>query len=318
MRRKLFEEILALESPINKRFEQQLNLIQNPDKKRKVEQMLRQVSYRNIQEPASSTGKYHPDYAHGEFGLSRHVKAVISFICDICEAFEDLDRDTMIIAALMHDIVKYKGDEKYTSKNHAEEAGKWLESVGLKDEARLVRAHMGKWDAKKGKAPMPEKEDEKFLHLADYLSSQQWISVAFDENDNIKKYNDTADRVLALEREKTDPYKKGGENDLTWIDDKKNDIIFRKNKLFESILRESWTKEDEDRWLGETFDPLDGGLSDAWELGRNPDDAHSALWNYFENKYLPREFPELSDNDIEKLTTIILNSFCAGNKIGNA
>jgi hypothetical protein len=229
---RLLEEQLMLESPVNKRFEQQLSLIQSPEKRAKVEQMLRQTSYRNIYEPASSTGAYHPSFAHGEFGLSRHVKAVISFICDMCEAFEHLDKDTLIIAALMHDIVKYRGEERHTTKNHAEEAGQWLESVGLKEEARLVRAHMGKWDAKRGKAPMPTKEDEKMLHLADYLASRQWISVSFDENDNVKDYNNDQNEIAQLKAEKDSPYRKGGENDLSWMDEDADERMWDNTPTF--------------------------------------------------------------------------------------
>jgi 23S rRNA maturation-related 3'-5' exoribonuclease YhaM len=176
-----------LESPVNIRFKQQLSLISDASKRSKVEELLRQTSVRNIKEPASSTGKYHPEWAHGDYGLSRHVKAVVAFVSDICEAFPDLNRDSMIIAALMHDIVKYVGEGKYTVKDHAAQAGDMLEKVGLTDEARMVRSHMGRWDAERGKAPAPTKFDERMLHLADYFASRQYITIDFDEDDNIVK-----------------------------------------------------------------------------------------------------------------------------------
>jgi putative nucleotidyltransferase with HDIG domain len=200
---RIYQEALELESPINVRFKKQLDLISDQSKKTKVANLLRQVSYRNIQEPASSTGKYHPEYAHGEFGLSRHVKAVVAFISDICTAFEDLDRDTLIIAAIMHDILKYHNDDKYTSKTHAADAAKWLKENGLEDEGRLIASHMGKWDAKKGIAPAPEKFDEKMLHLADYLASKKWITIDFDNDDNVVEDPSTI--------QKDDPWIKGYE-----------------------------------------------------------------------------------------------------------
>ena len=190
-KRKLFETVLALESPNNVTYSQQLALIKNPDKKRIVANMLRQADSRNTEEAASSTGKYHPIFAQGKKGLSRHTKAVVSFIADFCEAMPELDYDTMVIAALLHDIMKYKNNEKFTSKTHAEDAAKWLEQNGLKEEARLVKSHMGKFDQKN----VPQKFDEKMLHLADYIASRTYISVDFDENDNIIISNDDPGRT---------------------------------------------------------------------------------------------------------------------------
>ena len=192
--RKIYESALMIESPVNKRCEKQLDIIKDPTKRAKLTDMLRQIEYRNISEEASSTGKYHPDFAHKPFGLSRHVKAVVAIVQAICTAFPHLDQDTLVIAALMHDSKKYIGDEKYTTKDHAEQAAKWLRSVGLNDEARLVAAHMGKWDAEKGVAPMPTKEDEKMLHLADYLASKTWLHVDFDSLDNIIENNNLIKR----------------------------------------------------------------------------------------------------------------------------
>jgi hypothetical protein len=95
----------------------------------------------------------------------------------------------MVIAALMHDIVKYANDtDKYTSKTHALDAAAMLKSAGLNDEARLVASHMGRWDKN---APHPQKEDEKMLHLADFLASRQWITIDFDDDENIIKNNNT-------------------------------------------------------------------------------------------------------------------------------
>ena len=188
---RLFESVLRevelLESPVNVRFKAQLELIKDKEKQSKVVDLLRRASTRNIKEPASSTGKYHPGYAMGEYGLSRHVKAVVAFVVDICNAFPNLDQDTLVIAALMHDIMKYQGEDKYTTKDHAAMGAKLLREVGLEDEARLVASHMGRWDAERGKAPAPTKEDEKMLHLADYLASRQWIDIDFDQDDNIVK-----------------------------------------------------------------------------------------------------------------------------------
>jgi len=213
---RVLREALMLESPINVRFKAQLELISDPSKRSKVENMLRRTEMRNISEPASSTGKYHPNFAHGDYGLSRHTKAVVAFVSDMCTTFTHLDRDAMIIAALMHDMVKYVGEGKYTVKDHAAQAAELLRNEGLDDEARLVASHMGKWDKKGAQV---EKEDEKLLHLADYLASRQYISIDFDEDDNIitnnvGKTSVDKDRLNKLERDEDELAMVRGEKEI--------------------------------------------------------------------------------------------------------
>lgn len=78
--------------------------------------------------PASSSGKYHPDFANGDGGLVRHTVAV----CEIADALGELhefnarQRSIVLIAALLHDACKYAarvGVERwggYTTKPHGE------------------------------------------------------------------------------------------------------------------------------------------------------------------------------------------------------
>ena len=53
--------------------------------------------------PASSSGKYHPQYALGEGGLVRHVKAAIKIALSLLELeqYKDLNRDYVIISLLL-------------------------------------------------------------------------------------------------------------------------------------------------------------------------------------------------------------------------
>ena len=176
-------ELEMLESPIVKAYEKELSLIKSPSKRSKLQDLLRTAAYKNIQGQASSTGKYHPKFANTDFGLSKHTKAVVRFVRVICAAFPELDEDTMIIAAIAHDMFKYAtDDDKYTSKYHAKDAGMALHQAGLKDEARLVYAHMGNFDKDAAK---PEEFDEKCLHLADFLASQKFIDIKFVSDHNL-------------------------------------------------------------------------------------------------------------------------------------
>jgi hypothetical protein len=79
------------------------------------------------------------------------------------------------------------------------------------------------------------------------------------------------------------------------------------NKLFEEVLHECWSETDYDKYLGGDFNPLKGGM-DGWGMPGNPDDAHSALWDWFSHSYFP-EHKDLSNDD---LGTIVANAYAAG------
>jgi len=186
---RIYEEALMLESPNVKIYMKELDLIQSKEKRAKLENVLRTAAYKNIAGQASSTGKYHPEYSQGDFGLSRHTKAVVKFVMTICDAFPQLNQDSLVIAAIAHDAYKYATDEsEYTSKHHAKDIADKLDEVGLSEEARLCASHMGRWDAardKSGNTPTPQEFDEQMLHLADYLASRKYIHLKFDRDNNL-------------------------------------------------------------------------------------------------------------------------------------
>lgn len=78
--------------------------------------------------PASSTGKYHPDFANGDGGLVRHTVAVVEIADTLGELheFTARQRSIVVIAALLHDACKYAarvGVERwgaYSTKPHGE------------------------------------------------------------------------------------------------------------------------------------------------------------------------------------------------------
>ena len=58
-------------------FNKELNYIKNERIKRSLVIMLDKLPDYFYEVPASSTGKYHPEYALGKGGLVRHTKAAI-------------------------------------------------------------------------------------------------------------------------------------------------------------------------------------------------------------------------------------------------
>lgn len=127
--------------------------------------------------PASSSGKYHPEYALGVGGLLRHTKAAMVIAEQLFPlyGFEDITQDYIISALALHDIEK-------PSRVHAIEVKLRLEP--LRDEypeifenvIPLIESHMGQWD-QYGKLPRPKTEAQIFVHLCDYLASRKILTV---------------------------------------------------------------------------------------------------------------------------------------------
>lgn len=176
-------------------FSHELNLIQNPNIRAFTEKCIEQTPDYFYTVPASSTGKYHPEYSLGDGGLIRHTKAVCYFANELLglehnkEKFTADERDMIIAAAILHDSYKY-GDvkDKYTIADHAAFAAKKIsanESELASRIADLVLTHMGEWNVdKNGKelAPKPTSVTQKFLHECDYLASRKRIAVDFGDN----------------------------------------------------------------------------------------------------------------------------------------
>lgn len=150
---------------------------------------------------ASSTGKYHPQYALGELGLARHTCALVRFLNHILnvdcfgDRFTSREKDLMRVAGMMHDTRKSGDDEayvknKYTKFEHPILAANEVRSlIGFISEEELeiiaimIESHMGQWNTDKRSStvlPLPTNKYQKMLHLADYLASRKDIEVLFD------------------------------------------------------------------------------------------------------------------------------------------
>ena len=171
-------------------FEAEVQMIQSLDLRQRVRDILACVDPRHASEPASSTGKYHPDFAHGEGGLVRHTKAVVMIAYELCNTRPNLNRDNIVAAAILHDMHKYKDGSSHTCHEHpflmaleASKAGLPLEVVSL------IECHMGQWTSNGRSSiilPLPSSDAEWLLHYADYLASRTWLKLSFDANNNLE------------------------------------------------------------------------------------------------------------------------------------
>lgn len=142
--------------------------------------------------PASSSGKYHPEYALGVGGLVRHTIAALMFINFMLELkfwqtgeadqaglyLSDDDKDRMRSAIILHDTRKAGSSDagnKADYRDHELQARDSVNKALRQSDSRvgdIIAAHMGQWGAKK-----PANLQEILVHLADYLASRKCIIV---------------------------------------------------------------------------------------------------------------------------------------------
>lgn len=155
-------------------------------------------------EAASSTGKYHPEYALGEGGLLRHSKAAMRIGFELLndpvigDKYSEREKDLMLMSLLVHDGLKLGlPQEKYTRFDHPILMANFIiehrEEVGLSLEdaefmADVIKTHMGPWTTDyNGNEVLesPKTKYQNFVHMCDYLASRKCILVPFDSENNI-------------------------------------------------------------------------------------------------------------------------------------
>lgn len=170
-------------------FSSEIELINDADLKEFARTIIKNANDYFFHVPASSSGKYHPEFALGEGGLVRHTKAVIrlSRYLGECKGFNLYALDMVTVAALAHDIKKQgEGNEEHTLKEHPECAAHYLDELyenGVKTSVRedifetikhAVLTHMGQWGSVK-----PSNIYDEVVHEADYIASRKDFNMKF-------------------------------------------------------------------------------------------------------------------------------------------
>ncbi len=185
-------------------FLDELELIKNEDISDALLNIINMLPEYWFHEAASSTGKYHPEYALGDGGLLRHSKAAMrigyELLSDPCigDKYSAREKDLMLLALLVHDGLKLgEKQEKYTRFDHpilmANFVVEHYEEIGLSKKEALfvgdvIKTHMGPWTTDYNGNEVLEKPKTKyqnFVHMCDYLASRKCLLVPFDENNNI-------------------------------------------------------------------------------------------------------------------------------------
>lgn len=161
--------------------------------------------------PASFSGKYHPPDEHNLGGNVLHTKRVVRIAQMLSESYSltDSERDTIIAAALIHDVTKgipsetdghfqydpmhaytvnqfvmdcIQHDKTYSSDNSS--STMFIADEDLHAILRLVRCHLGPW------SPVPETIPitymDYILHIADSIASQLHVIIGDSELYNPK------------------------------------------------------------------------------------------------------------------------------------
>lgn len=210
-------------------FEEVIDTIENEDLKELALELIKTIPSYFYQVPASSTGKYHPEYALGG-GLYRHTLALCRIMNHIFEVsnYTSRDKDLMRIAGMMHDTRK-SGDQEayninhYTNFDHPFQAATIVRAFKNKEWnneeveiiASAIESHMGKWneDKKTGCVlPLPKSKYQMIVHWCDYLASRKDIEIKFDNNTrvlpNVEEYQLTFGKhngKTLVQIEKEDP-----------------------------------------------------------------------------------------------------------------
>lgn len=149
--------------------------------------------------PASSTGKYHPEFALTNHGLVKHTKVAVRIAKELLDNpglnnFTDNEKDIIIMALLLHDGLKNgKEKEKYTRFDHPLLVCDYIKEnenkLSLSKEeiellTRVISSHMGIWNKDFNDneiLPKPKDKYQRFVHMCDFLASRKVIDVSFDD-----------------------------------------------------------------------------------------------------------------------------------------
>ena len=185
-------------------FKKELEYIKNVKIRNACQVMINILPDYFFEVPASSTGKYHPEYAAGPGGLMRHTKAAVRFayelLSDPCigDKYTSDEKDLMFMALVLHDGLKYGLEkEKYTRFDHPILIADYImdneEKLGLEIPeieflCDVMKTHMGSYTTDYSGVEVLEKPKTKyqnFIHMCDFLASRKAFLVPFNENNEI-------------------------------------------------------------------------------------------------------------------------------------
>jgi hypothetical protein len=142
---------------------------------------------------ASSSGKYHPEFAKGDGGLVRHTRAV-EWVCEellrmSSYAYMKAEyKDYARVACLLHDVRKYGGEDEENHDCYKEHGALAADAVADAWDnffiggapcpellTMAIRSHMGQWTENRDDRPFTN--IDRLVHLSDYIASRPFWDI---------------------------------------------------------------------------------------------------------------------------------------------
>lgn len=158
--------------------------------------------------PAASSGKFHSVLECGFGGLVYHTRSVAKVANYLVNLYQyksklnEVERDCVICAALLHDCLKHDWENKtgFSVHQHPVLASEFVKTDErldgiVSDEIRTmigdaVASHSGEWTtSKRSKVvlPSPQTLVQELTHLSDYIASRSDIHILFEGEENKPK-----------------------------------------------------------------------------------------------------------------------------------
>lgn len=185
-------------------FRKELDWIKSPSIKAFAETLVTHAPDYFFEVQASSSGRFHPEYALGRGGLVRHTLAATSILHELLglemfDKYSQDQKDMMITSIMAHDFFKHglaATAGKYTTAEHPlvcanyirdhSELTDMLEPGQVDFICGCIASHMGqfntKWNSHEEILPKPKTGPQNLVHLADYLASRKYLIFDFGDD----------------------------------------------------------------------------------------------------------------------------------------
>ena len=161
--------------------------------------------------PAASSGKFHSVLECGFGGLVYHTRSVAkvaNYLVNLQQyksKLNEVERDCVICAALLHDCLKHDWENKtgFSVHQHPVLAADFVKTDSrldgiISDEIRIiigdaVASHSGEWTTSTRSRvilPSPRTLVQELVHLSDYIASRNDIHILFEGENNKPKMPD--------------------------------------------------------------------------------------------------------------------------------
>ena len=198
-------------------FQKEIDYLNGEDFKEFVRKAITLLPNYFFEVPASSSGQFHSALESGFGGLVYHTKAVAkmaNYLVNLQQYqsnLNEVERDCIICAALLHDCIKHGWENKtgYSVHDHPVLAGEFVKTDErldgiLSEELRVIigdaiSSHSGEWTTSKRSKiilPSPQNLLQELVHLSDYVASRSDIHILFEEGEIAPQLPDPNEYVL--------------------------------------------------------------------------------------------------------------------------